>query len=336
MSTTVITNQNKISPGIDMFKLLFTLLIPLLHINYVADGGTTFLTQYLARMGVPFFFCCTGFFLETNLQKSTERTACKKHCGRYLWLLCFWLPVVLLFWINNYSGHGANISTIFEIIQNILFLTPGYLWYLSAGIVGIFLYCYLRYVLKNNTIGLITICGVLYVIGCLGNSWSFTGFMPKLYYDIFLSTRNGLFFAFPLITMGALIKQKNISKMKYATPLAIVAFFVEVYFVRGKVDMGTDTSMYFTLPVLIYCIMSIALSIKIGNRLSNFLAHTRQWGNLFYCMQYPCFIAVRYFVRNQLPTLLTITVNYGALFVCTLITYIIIKKSNIKLLHKLV
>lgn len=48
-------------PGIDILKFIFACLIPLLHIPF-GNGVPVVLQQYVARLGVPFFFAASGFF----------------------------------------------------------------------------------------------------------------------------------------------------------------------------------------------------------------------------------------------------------------------------------
>lgn len=330
-------DKKKSIVGIDLFKLLFTVFIPLLHIKYMEGGITIFLSQYLARMGVPFFFCCTGYFLEGSIKTTTIGCACRKYCIRSLWLLCLWLPVIVPMYINNiYGRFQLSDSEILDIFKNLLFLSPGYLWYLSASVFGILIYCGLKQFFLDKPGVLLFVGGALYLIGCLGNSWDFLKLIPEWYYDFFLSTRNGLFFAAPLMMVGAFIYNHPDIKARYLMPIVILAYFVEVFLVRNIVDAKTDTSMYFTIPFLLYYIMTTALGIRVSEKTEHFLKETRQWGVLFYCMQYPCFTVIEYFTRNELSTTATILVNYLGLLICSVIAYLFIHKSGVKWLHRFI
>ena len=53
--------MEKRNAGIDLLKLVFACLIPLLHIPFAEKGVVAFFEQYVARMGVPFFFAASGY-----------------------------------------------------------------------------------------------------------------------------------------------------------------------------------------------------------------------------------------------------------------------------------
>ena len=95
----------------------------------------------------------------------------------------------------------------FYYIQQLLFLAPAFMWYLMAVVVGIvILYILLKLDIAAKNMVLFGM--LLYFIGCIGNSYVFLFGQDEalkftnIYYDIFLTTRNGLFFGFPFILSG--------------------------------------------------------------------------------------------------------------------------------------
>ncbi len=324
--------------GIDLFKLMFTLLIPLLHIEYTGGTLFNFLEQFCARLGVPFFFCCTGFLFERGLQNTDLRTLCAKYVLRHLWILVFWgvvaIPITLWNW---YGSFNIGIKGVIILLQNMLFKTPGYLWYLTASIVGIILYSLLKYMAKNNCKLIFAITGILYIFGTLGNSWGgVLRIFPEVYYTVFLTTRNGVFFAPLLITVGACAYHKHNFRLIYTLPIALLMYTAEVQFIRNTAAVSTDTSMYFSLPIVAYLLLCMALNISLQQGISSLLKGTRQWGVLVYCMQYPCFEMIKWIVKDNVVGTRLVAVDYFVLLICATLFYWIIKLSKIKWLQRLI
>ena len=63
--------------GIDIGRLIFACLIPLLHIG-MSDQVSFVVKQYVSRLGVPFFFAVSGMFLSKSIEKSGSAAALKK------------------------------------------------------------------------------------------------------------------------------------------------------------------------------------------------------------------------------------------------------------------
>ncbi len=143
-------------------------------------------------------------------------------------------------------------------IRVLLFRTPGYLWYLSAMSLASVPFCLIR-----NKRAMYLMAIALYIFGTLGNG-SYSWLMSECtwYTGIFLTTRNGLFFAFPLMCAGDYIGSSenfNLWRGKdwILTILATAAFWAEVFLCRSRVESGADCSMYFVLPLLTMMLMKL-------------------------------------------------------------------------------
>lgn len=218
--------------GIDIFRVFFACLIPLLHISLPKSLPVYIIRQYVSRLGVPFFFTVSGMFLSIIIKKHGKMEAMKKQLIRISKMLFLWMCIYApLFSRSDYT------------IKEYLFLTPGYLWYLSAMLFAIVPFC----LFCNSKIKYI-IASVLYIIGTLfGGNYQWLSGDIKLYSDIFISTRNGLFFAFPLMCVGEMIwkTKKSLCKLLFTGILLIV----EITFSGFHVTADADRSMYFLLPV---------------------------------------------------------------------------------------
>lgn len=140
----------KIKVGLDKFRIIATVLIiavhtfPLVSINNTIDF---IFTHSLCRIGVPFFFMATGFFI---LSKSLENkkvliSYIKKILIIYLICMLIYLP------INIYSGQLKNLSFLQLILNITINGTFYHLWYFSALVLGIFIVYFLLKKLSLKT-----------------------------------------------------------------------------------------------------------------------------------------------------------------------------------------
>lgn len=64
--------------GIDICRLAFACLIPLLHISLPDSIPLYIVRQYVSRLGVPFFFVVSGMFLSKAIADRGNLAAMKK------------------------------------------------------------------------------------------------------------------------------------------------------------------------------------------------------------------------------------------------------------------
>lgn len=223
--------------GIDIGRVFFACLIPLLHIG-IPGAVPDVVKQFIARLGVPFFFAAAGMFLSRSAEKNGGAAALKKYAlkiGRMLliWLLIY-LPILLL------RQEGVK-------LQELLFKTPAYLWYLTALLAAAVPFCLVR-----NRKALLWVSLALYAFGTLFGEtyrWLIGGF--PAYEAIFLTTRNGIFFGLPMMCVGeASWKQKKTSWAGLGIAGAVC--MAEIAVVGIFAAPTDDRSMYFALPGLIY------------------------------------------------------------------------------------
>lgn len=140
----------KIKVGLDKFRIIATVLIiavhtfPLISINNTIDF---IFTHSLCRIGVPFFFMVTGFFI---LSKSLENkkvliSYIKKILIIYLICMLIYLP------INIYSVQLKDLSFLQLILNITINETFYHLWYFSALVLGILIVYFLLKKLSLKT-----------------------------------------------------------------------------------------------------------------------------------------------------------------------------------------
>lgn len=242
-------------PGIDILKYIFACLIPLLHIPF-GGSAPVLLQQYVARLGVPFFFAASGFFLARSLKKRGPKEVVLRHLTRVGKLLLVWLVIYSPILLVSMSDDPTPVRTL-------LFKTPAYLWYLSALLVAGIPFCLIR-----NRKLLWGLAGALYLFGTLiGESWSWlTGGFPG-YTEVFLTTRNGLFFGLPMMCAGELaghLPSRTVKMELFGLVAAVVALWAEIFFVLRHAVSGADTSLYLLLPVVAYFLLRCSLYLRAG------------------------------------------------------------------------
>ena len=242
-------------PGIDIFKFLFACLIPLLHINFGTVPAVDFIRQYISRLGVPFFFAASGFFLSHSIKNRGAAAALLRHESRVGKLLLVWLIIYspLLF---------SSVLDGFFPWQEVLFKTPAYLWYLTALLVAAIPFCLIR-----NRKLLWNISFLLYIAGTLiSESYDWlTGGFPG-YTNIFLTTRNGIFFGLPILCVGEICGHNPVSSQKKQSILLLlstVALFAEITFVGNHASAEADRSMYLFLPAFTYSLFRFAMNFNV-------------------------------------------------------------------------
>ena len=270
--------------GLNVGKILFALQIPFLHIPFSDNVIIEILRQYIARLGVPFFFAASGYLLSKSIDNKGSISALKKYADRIGVLLVIWLVIYCPLYIRN--------SEFLEMpVRFILFKTPGFLWYLTAILFAAIPFC----IIKNRKV-LYLIAGALYIIGTMmGSSYSWLVDECSVYSNIFLTTRNGLFFALPLMLTGEIVKtaidEPTFSwSVTYRVGLfcTYIVFCAEVYLCRSRVLSDADCSMYFSLPIISFFLLLFFLTHF--NRESEVLKYksrfVSKWSSAIYLLQY--------------------------------------------------
>lgn len=269
--------MGKSRSGVDIAKYVASLCIVAAHVyitSPITNSVSLFLVNSVFRLIVPFFFCCTGYFLE---QKGiTNRDVVFPYVKKLLKTYFIWSLVYIPMEILKMAG--TNTLNAYNIIEYLhMCVVQGtfvHLWYFPATIFAVLL---LHFMLKKMSIkGVFCIAVLLYFVGMLGETYA--GIMPALpqwanalmdtYKIIFLDTRNGLFFGMPFVLMGVVVfkYQDTLKKITPLPWLLISTVFVclETYFL-GKFSLALDyNTMFFVLPatLFLFCVALFAPGTK--------------------------------------------------------------------------
>lgn len=259
--------------GIDSFRIIATFLIVAIHTSplttYSVDGDFIF-TRIICRIGVPFFFMTSGFFL---FQKNTFDSGkivvfLKKTFQLYFIAILIYLP------INLYNGYFSMDHLLPNMIKDLFFDgTLYHLWYLPAAMMGACIAWFLVKKLGYQKAFVLTI--LFYVTGLFGDSYyggiEQFSFLKNFYSSIFQLmdyTRNGIFFAPVFFILGGMIGKE---KRKLSLKGNLIGFLLSMSAMLGEglllhtLNLQRHDSMYFMLLPCMYFLFSMVSSWK-GSR----------------------------------------------------------------------
>lgn len=261
---------------IDILKFIFEIFVVGIHTGIMTDSNDTFewyILHIFFRMAVPFFFIASGFLYGKSFIKNKQnlRKITKNQIKRLLIPFIFWMLVSLPYIIMTTKGDSTLDATI-EIVKKFIFYPWGALWFILALIVAILIE---YWVLKKGKIKIAICIGViLYIICLLGNSYYFllegTPFqrIMDLYRTFCITTRNGIFEAFPIFSLGVYIatKEKSIEKISKNKIILcfIIALLIEIFeitFIRTK-EYRDDHSLFFTTIVIASLLLMFCIKFK--------------------------------------------------------------------------
>jgi hypothetical protein len=311
--------------GIDLTKFVAAMLVVAGHVRPFLSYSLTldvFVIHVLARVTIQFFFMTAGYFLFRKIEfplkgKPQNNKIIFNYCKRVLILYAIWMGiyvgVAFIYFVSQVGFNAYGFYIFYRILED-----GSHLWYLSALVVAALLvYGTLRYVSFKKAL---VLGFVLYIIGLFGDAYygvagnlGFGG-LVKTYADLFVTTRNGLFFGFFFMTMGAYFAKIDF-RVKRPFPLFIVfmaALTLEVFLLRAYSKPLNFNLMFFALPASI-CLFSGVLELKLKDR------GIYRWlrdGSLIVYLIHPLFMML-------LPMLLNL-VGWGGLYNNSLMEYFLV------------
>lgn len=270
--------------SLDIAKFICAILVISAH--FAAEWGAfPTIIDYafsLYVIAVPFFFACSGFLFFKKWLPMDQKNR-KHYLASYqkrIWIMygC-WTAVYFPFKILSWVRKGTLLNGFLNWLHTALvFQTYATIWFLPALAIGIAVTCYLVSRFSKRTILLIS--ALLYIFGMLGYTYKFLidgtviGQAMDLYLLVFITSRNGLFNAVPLITLGLVLSQTEIIPSNRAfikngllSTISLLLIVVEAFFLKMKFTVtGMDISI-FLLPFTYFFFMTL-LNIEIrGNAL---------------------------------------------------------------------
>ncbi len=265
--------DNKLSGGLDYFKVIAALLVVAIHTSPLStvNGTIDFLfTGILARAAVPFFLMTTGYFLLPRylFEKSGDYRPFRRFIKKEVFL--YGTAIVLYLPINIYAGQLQGIGFT-DFLRMLVFDGTFYhLWYLPASILGVLLLVFAGRKLSFDAVFATAL--IFYGFGLLGDSYygflSDGGVLDRIYqsmFQMFSYTRNGLFYAPVFLAMGAGIRKKY--KLRHAADIAcgfIISVSLMIFegLTLNYLGVQRHNSMYIALLPVMFFLFQMILRIK--------------------------------------------------------------------------
>ena len=224
--------KKKLYSGIDLFKLIASILIVLLHATETQDWAACEVKFVITRFAVPFFFIASGFFFYKGLERSENSW---KYFIKYekniliqyaVWALIITLPFCISSYIQLYEG-SSPLKIIFILIRRLFIAGSGPYWYLlamafSAPIIYLF-----HIKKKTKLLGvLVIICILLEIMyssfrGIFSNI-SVISFIFKFFDFVYSWEFNFVMYGIPFMGIGYFIAKTKISFPKRISLLLFV------------------------------------------------------------------------------------------------------------------
>ncbi|MCI8329720.1 MAG: serine racemase VanT catalytic subunit [Oscillibacter sp.] len=271
-------------PVLDRFRLLAAALVVCIHTGPLASWSPAadfWLCRVLARIAVPFFFLCSGYFLARSGWRDTGRFL-KKTLLLYAAAVALYLP------LNLYGGGYGPLEWGRRLVTE---GTLYHLWYFPAVITGVLVS---RGLARLGTRRALALAGALYLLGLGGDSYY--GLVRRLpgagaFYDgvfrVFSQSRNGLFFAPLFLLLGAAGLRWSRRTSALGAGVSLAAMSAEGFFLR-ELGWQRHDSMYLFLPLCMVFFFSLLLEQNQGED-----RRARRMSMLIYLVHPLCIVLVR-------------------------------------------
>lgn len=250
---------------LDLMKFICAILVVAIHTEPFQSYSTMMdkALGIITRLPVPFFFITSGylFFIKLDINSISTRDSFDKlkyYLNRIFSLYLSWSIIYFPFkCINWISSDTPIIKNILLYLRDFIFLgSYSSLWYLPALIFSIGATYFLLKFIPINRVVLISI--LLYIIGLLGSTYygiisniNFLHSIFNYYNKFFCTTRNGLFYGFIFVVVGAyLAHHKEDFRSKRG--------FYFIGFIISMVLLTIESIMVITLKINIDTIMWIS------------------------------------------------------------------------------
>lgn len=276
-------NTQKSLNGVDLFKFICAFFVALLHLHFLeneAPAASFWLTQYLCRLGAPYFFVAGGYLLFRGTDPdhfSMERPLryIRKVLRIYLiWTAIYFIPT-LAYQILPAQNPGRML--LFWLRDTVFVGSYTHLWYLNATIFSVLLISLL--LKRGKSLGFILILsGLLYCVGLTGQAYyvvwtpvreNLPGLWTVLdaFKWIIPTTRCGLFEGFFLMSLG-LYTAVNQPKLNLSKTCGLFVLFMalwagEVWLVNSRGwNKAQDMYIFMVPAVLFFFRISLLLPLK--------------------------------------------------------------------------
>lgn len=306
--------------SLDLLKLLMAFLVIGIHIRAIYEVDFPQLLNYILETAVPFFFVCSGFFIQNKITKTKKSFYILKYsCQRYIKLYILWhivyFPIALKFLLSNNRDLWGDVFYClhtFLFVGEIIYSWP--LWYLHALIVAIVI-IYLLQKCRLSLVYIWIISIIMMLVGFAINYVTIYDFYPNSTINeichnmvnlLGTADRNGPFRGFTLVTTGMMIrKYHHLIKYEYSTGIICIIISWLLY----------NNSLPLHLAFSGGGIFIIAASIHLRD--NSLYSIIRNQSTLVYFIHMYIVVSVYHFCNDNIDNLSLIYVIWGFISLIT-------------------
>ncbi|MEG0314008.1 MAG: acyltransferase [Erysipelotrichaceae bacterium] len=285
--------------AIDLTKLIASIFIIVVHTSPMlpySKPGNFILINILGRLATPFFFIATAFFIKKNMIERGDQYL-KKYIISLVKLYLIWSLIYLplgIQWISLNIDIPWFLYPIALIVALFYIGTYFHLWFIPALIFSLLVVYYLKKYMSYKVLMIIS-----FSLLCLGALESYYGVINNTlvlnvidnYMNIFVTTRNGLFFGMFYVVCGYYIASNKMdTKYKHYGKLSIISFILVLIEAYSLYDTG---SINFNILIMIgpftYFLFNYLKGIELKWKLNYTLI--RRYSNSFYFV-HPIFVGL--------------------------------------------
>lgn len=288
------SNNNNRYNTLDMMRIIAAVLVVSLHVRTLPICG---IVADVAKISVPFFLMCSGFFLYSNedyLDKARVLNGIKKTMRLLIESVVFYLILDFILWhdvVRIQKGLMTFFSIDFWFFSDMPFAPVS--WYLSAYIYSvIFIYLIYKY-FGRKALYVLSVLGIVY--------W----FVIGSYQSLFFTHQIGLRYSccwincYPFIVIGLLMKQYEEKVCKLITSIGptktitmIIIFVVislyEHWFLKKVTGMPVNGTGFISTFIVVLLLFAYLLKYKNRGGVLSYI------GKLYSMQVYIYHVAVNY------------------------------------------
>jgi surface polysaccharide O-acyltransferase-like enzyme len=249
--------------ALDIAKLVLAGAVIGIHVEFARDLSPdigTFLVDFVFRVAVPVFFLTNGYYLARNLAegRSMGRWAAQVLLIHAVWTALYW-PDIQAFSLST-NNPPAWLA---------LLVLQGYfqLWYVPALLIGGLL---LAATWRLPLVRVALLAAALYLVGVVLQYLGALQLLPqsltpgRAYTFVF---RNGLFFGFPMMALGALVfrlRDAIPARAGLIATLAGLAIMLGEFGLNRALEITEPFEMGLFVPILPVGIFLLLLRGRVG------------------------------------------------------------------------
>lgn len=334
--------------AIDLAKFICAILVVSIHVPLGNYGIVKYFdhgVHYFARLAVPFFFMSTGFLLFRKIdQEEPNLKYIWKYCLKLFRLYCVW-TIIYGYWIfkEKYTIYSNSKYIAILFIRDFIFAGSYlHLWYLPATIFAVLIIAMLLYK-KFRLKTILLLSSFFYCIGLFAQSYfgllthlrkfNLLWDILKICENVIVTTRDGLFEGFFFVSLGMLFAylpiRMSTKKAIVGLLISMLLFLIESALVR-HLGWGKEKDLYLMLAPSAFFAFYIISHVDVKGRdiykvlrlMSSliFYLHVLINNILSFCFsKFPYELKCMQFMKFNI-----------VLIISCLLSYVIIKLSNIK------